>query len=259
MLLVTSSCAAAQDAAQPDFEPVTPGMLTVAATLPAPGFWPKDSAANIDGGFEWAIATELADQFDLQLRVIDVPFESIVSGDLGGADLAMSQISVTGERSDAVDFSVPYYATSAGVLRRSGEDLTDLKTAREERWAVLGGTTHAAFIEDVIRPDDEVLVLSDNVACAEAVADGSVDAALFDLTTSAVLEQQVTGVDTVARFDTDEFYAIAFPNGSANVELVDAAVRGLDADDSLQSFIEEWLDPVIGADVDRIPVIRTSP
>jgi polar amino acid transport system substrate-binding protein len=243
-----------QDVADPNFETVEPGVLTVATTLPAPGFWTGTGAAP-DGGFEWAIASELASELDLDLRVVDVPFDRIASGDLGGADLAMSQISTTDERREVLDFSVGYYDTDSGVVGRAGEEISDLKTAGERRWAVLGGTTHEAFIREVVRPDEPLLVLDDNVAVAQAVANGDVDVGLFDLTTALALTNEVEGLDTLAQFDTDEHYAIALPRSSPNVEMVDSVLRELEADGTIASYVDEWLAPVLGRDPSDVPTI----
>ena len=58
----------------------------------------------------------MADEFDLDLKIIDVPFADIVAGDLEGADLALAQIEITDERLEVLDFSLPYYASDFGVL-----------------------------------------------------------------------------------------------------------------------------------------------
>ena len=70
-------------------------MLTVATTLPAPGFWEGDDVTIVGGGYEWGLARSLADEFDLDLKVIDVPFADIVAGQLEGADMALAQIEFT--------------------------------------------------------------------------------------------------------------------------------------------------------------------
>ena len=68
-----------------------------------------------------------------------MPFDRLVAGDLAGADLALAQITITDEREDVVDFSVPYYLDDAGAVLEAGEELTDLETAKEQRWAVQRG------------------------------------------------------------------------------------------------------------------------
>ena len=75
--------------------PSAPGRLVVATDLPAIGFWDGADPAAVHGGFEWGIADALASQLDLQLEVRQVPFGDIVRGALGGADIALSQVSVT--------------------------------------------------------------------------------------------------------------------------------------------------------------------
>src|SRR5690606_25506783 len=86
----TAACADATQIAEQTFQPATEGVLTVATSLPAPGFWEGDDPDHLTGGFEYELARRLADRWDLELRVIDVPFDDLATGDLHGADLAMS-------------------------------------------------------------------------------------------------------------------------------------------------------------------------
>src|SRR5215470_11841088 len=76
------------------FEPVKPGVLTVAtAFLPAPGFWEGTPPTQ---GFEAGLAAALAKGLGLdRVDVVQVPFAQIVAGRLHGADLALSQLTPT--------------------------------------------------------------------------------------------------------------------------------------------------------------------
>ncbi len=255
--LMAAACADSTSIASQDFTPRTPGQLTVATALPAPGFWDGAGVEALTGGFEDGIARALADRFDLRLQVIDVPFERIVAGDLGGADMALAQITITPARQDVVDFSDPYYLDDAGVVLRAGEELSDLKTAKEQAWAVQRGTTQADLLTDVVRPDIDPVLVDDPVAAVDAVAAGRVDAALVDLSTALVLTKGRTDVTTGGRFVTDGEMAIALPRGSANVEVVDAALHALDADRTLRDLRERYLTPAFAKDPAAVPVIRT--
>jgi polar amino acid transport system substrate-binding protein len=261
--LVGLGCDQVRDNAEQQFDPHVDGVLTVATSLPAPGFWEGADASSLDGGFEWEIADALAARFHLDLDVVDVPFESIVAGDLGDADMAIAQISITDERAEVVDFSTSYYVTGAGVLGAAGADeLTDLKSAKEQTWVVVGGTTEETFVNDVIRPDDDPLVVEDDQAAADAVAAGTVDVALLDLSSALVLTNDDAQLAVLGRFATDQRYAIALPHDTSdqdrrNQDAVDAAIRALDADGSLEQFAHDWLVPAYGADVSDIPIIPT--
>ena len=100
-----------------EITPKVPGMLTVATTLPAPGFWEGDDVTIVGGGYEWGLARSLADEFDLDLKIIDVPFADIVAGrPRGGRHGAWRRSSSPRTDSEVLDFSLPYYASDFGVL-----------------------------------------------------------------------------------------------------------------------------------------------
>jgi ABC-type amino acid transport substrate-binding protein len=270
--VVTPACGLVDDDVRSEneqtFVPARAGVLTVATDLPAPGFWttptgePTDDPAAVSGGFEWAIARELADGFGLRLEVVDVPFASIVDGDLGGADLAMAQVSVTDERGERLDFSIPYLELDAGVVARAGakddDEVTDLRTARERTWAVVGATTDEELVTDEVRPDDPPVVVASEADAVAAVAAGDVDLAAMDLPTALVLAGGATGVTVVAVIRTDEEIAAALAHGApeANVRVVDAALRAMHADGRLDDAADEWLRPADERDPDDLPVIR---
>lgn len=261
-------CDDIRDGARQTFQPHTPGVLTVATDLPAPGFWDEASdgtadggttvdGAEVDGGFEYLVAEALAQRFGLRLDVVDVPFAKLIDGELGGADLALAQISITDERAERLGFSTPYYTTSAGVLATTGTTIADLRTAREQRWVVAAGTTEADFVDDVIQPDADTLVVEDDSAAAQAVLDGRADAALLDVSSELVLQDRFPGLATVARFDTDERYGAAVPRGDElNLQLIDAGLRALDADGSLRDFADQTIRA--GNDSNDLPVIVTG-
>jgi polar amino acid transport system substrate-binding protein len=256
-IVTLASCGSSEDIAGQRFEPETSGRLTVATSLPAPGFWDGGDVGDLSGGFEFGIATLLAERFDLELDVIDVPFERLVAGELAGADIALAQITITDAREDHLEFSVPYYTDAAGAVLEAGEELTDLETAKEQRWAVQRGTVEADFLDDVVRPDDEPSLFEDAVACVDAVADGRADAALVDLSTALILTKGRPDVTTGGRFTIEGDVAVALPSDSANVEVVDAALRALDSDGTLGDLEHEFLAPVFATDPASVPVVRS--
>lgn len=255
-----SSCSDARDDARQTFVPRTDGVLVVAAALPAPGFWEGADPATVDGGYEWDLATRLADRLGLELEIVDVPFADIAAGELDGADIAMAQISITGARADLVDFSEPYYTTDAGVLALADTEITDLKAAREATWVVVEGTTQAEVVADEIRPDADVLVVADETEATAALLDGRAEAALMDLTTALVLAEGDDALAVVGKVATEEQYGVALPrtgpDRDRNRQVVDAALRAFDADGTLSDLADRWLAPRFAADPSDIPLIR---
>jgi polar amino acid transport system substrate-binding protein len=259
----TSACGDASRTAQGAFEPATDGRLVVATELPAPGFWEGDDAATLEGGFEWALARELGARLDLSVRFVEVPVEDVVVGDLHGADLALAQIAVTAEREEDLAFSVPYLDGAPAVLTLAeggaAEAIVDLATAREQVWAVPRGSAEATYLDDVVRPDEDVVAVADAARAADAVLARRVDAALVELPAALVLAGDHPDLTVDARFDAVSPVAVAMPVDSpiGNVVAVDRALNAMRADGTLDDLTERWLDPVFSVAPADVPVIRT--
>jgi polar amino acid transport system substrate-binding protein len=258
---VATACSDVRQTAENDFRPATPGTLVVGAEVPAPGFW-EGTPGDVTGGFEDELAQALADELGLELQVAEVPFTDVVAGQLGPADLALEQVSVTAERKDVVAFSVPYLTTAPTVVAREdggdAADLRDLATARELRWAVRGGTTQDEFLADVVRPDERPLIVDSEEAALAAVEAGTVDAALVDLPAALIADEGSDVLVAVARFDQTEDVAAVLPkDDEENVTAVDQALRSLDADGTLDDLFDTWLAPAYSTHPDDLPVIAT--
>lgn len=254
-ILAMAACGETTRAARGAFEPRAEGVLVVATDLPSPGFWEGESVDALDGGLELGIAEALAEQFDLDLRIVEVGFSQIVAGRLGEADLALAQVSITDERAADVEFSIPYFESSPAVLARVGETLRDLATARALRWVVLPDTTQAAYLAEVVRPEDEPLVVADMGEAALAVQGDEADAALLDLASALILAEDVGGLEAIARFDRSERYGVVLPDGPDNVDAVDTALRRLVADGSIEALADRWLAPRFAAPPRSLQVI----
>jgi polar amino acid transport system substrate-binding protein len=258
---VGAGCSEASKVAENTFEPASPGEVVVATSLPSPGFWEGDDVATLDGGFEWGLARALADALGLRVSFRDVPFPDIVTGDLHGADLALAQVSITGDREDRVQFSVPYFDSAPAVLApRDAGDIHDLATARDRSWVVERGTTERAFVDDVVRPDEPAVAVDGEAEAVDAVRSGDADAALLDLPAALVIAAQVPELEVHARFDDPERYGVVLPEDSPDINrrAIDKALRGLLADGTVADLADRWLQPVFASEPDDIPVIQTS-
>jgi polar amino acid transport system substrate-binding protein len=255
---VAISCGGDQDAGG-SFDPSTPGTLTVATSLPALGFWDGEDVDDLTGGFEWGIAEALGERFHVDVTYLDLPFEQLAAGDLGEADVALAQISITDERLEIMDLSEPYYLTHAGALARNDVELRDLADAKELRWVVEESTTEQEFLEDVIRPDDEPIISADRAGTLDALRDGRAEVALLDLPTAMAAANQSPDLEVPAQFATEEQYAVALPKDSENTEAVSTAIRAFASDGTIDDLIDTYLTPLLGGDPDDIRLITTRP
>lgn len=263
-LIAAALAGCGQDPALPSagtFTPTTPETLTVAVDeVPRPGFW-LGTADAPTGGFEHGLARALATRLGLdELRVVTVPFERIVSGDLGGADVAISDVSVTDERADVVDFSVPYLPAVPAILTREDREVRDLFGARELSWAVERDTTLEDALDRRIRPDGDVVRSPTQDAAIAELTGGRVEAVLLDLPVAlAYAAASEGGLRVAAQLPGDEHLAVVLPKGSDNRSAVDSALRALRADGTTRDLARRWLGTDLqDTQVDDVLALRTT-
>jgi polar amino acid transport system substrate-binding protein len=240
-VLVTSACSGGEDAAGARFESKKPGVLTVAtAFLPAPGFWERNPPMR---GFEAGLAAALAKHLGLaRVAVVQVPFAKIVAGDLGGADLALSQLTPTEKREHVLDFTTPYLTAPPGVLARTSVDAADVSELRTLRWVVSRFSTLTPIVMDRIRPTEKPIVVLDRARALQVLRAGRADALLLDLPVALGLARtDPTRVHVLGQLSGGEGLAVALPNDSANLEIVDSAIRSLQADSTIDDLAARWL------------------
>jgi polar amino acid transport system substrate-binding protein len=243
------------------FAPRTAGTLTVAtAQIPDPGFW-TGTPARPTGGFEYGLARALASRFGLsKLKVIIVPFPQLIAGDLGGADLALSDITVTSERAEHVSFSSSYLAAPPSILVRPGTEVADVHAAQRLSWAVQTGTTLQSALEETIRPTTTPLILHHQREALHALRARRVQAVMLDLPVALAYARESPNTYAVAaQLPSEDVLAAALPKGSENVEAVDSAMRAFAADGTIERLGRKWLATDLEeGQVEHVPTLRTQ-
>lgn len=242
------------------FTPRVRGVLTVATSVvPSPGFW-EGTANDPTGGLEYELARDLAHRFGLRsMRIVLVHFHRIVSGQLGGADLALDLITPTSERERVLDFSSPYLDAAPTVVVRSGTTVPDLDSAQRLRWGAVRATTFVDIIADSIAPDGPTTIYDNTDEMLAALEGGKIDAVLLDMPLAVATAEGSHGrLQAVARLPTHETIAAALPKGSNNTEAVDSAMRAFTADGTLHHLLATWVGSAAADAESSIPLLHTT-
>jgi ABC-type amino acid transport substrate-binding protein len=243
------------------FTPRTPGTLTVAtAEVPDPGFW-SGTARHPTGGFEYELARALAARFGLaRTKVVVVPFARLLAGDLQGADVALSDITVTEKRAERLSFSTPYLAAPPAVLVRPGTQVPDVHAARGLRWAVQARTTLQSALQETISPSTAALVFGHQREALHALRTGRAQAVMLDLPVALAYAREAPRTYAVAaQLPSEAMLAAALPKGSENVEAVDSALRAFSADGTIERLGRTWLHAEVNeGGLEQVPALRTE-
>jgi polar amino acid transport system substrate-binding protein len=237
----------------PIANPAKAGQLTVEVSLPAPIWWNGDTPEAIKDGMEYCMAAEIAWRagYD-KLEVVNVGWDALIAGQTEGFDLALSEISITDERKQVHDFSVPYFSSDIGVLTRNDAPV-DEKSIKSAKIGVQQATTGAAFVQDKLGITD-VQVYPDQGDMFAALRAGQTDVAITD--TSIVLAEVVANPDkvqVVGQYKTGEAYGAIYPKGNPNNPTLDKIIQGMIDDGTIAKLGAKYLAAAWGKDPAAVP------
>lgn len=237
------------------------GVLTLATGEPAFEPWVVDNAPESGEGFEAAVALAVAREMGYEgdaVTWVRAGFDEAIQPGAKNFDLNIQQFSITEERDESVDFSLPYYTGNQALVAldgsaAAGASIADLKGLQ---LGAQSGTTSLQFITDVIQPDSEPLVYDDNSAVKAALEANQLDAAVFDLPTALYVSAvEIEGSSVIGQFSVEtggqgDELGFVLENDSPLKPCVDAAITALTDSGELAEITDEWL--VVG---DVAPII----
>jgi polar amino acid transport system substrate-binding protein len=186
------------------------GALTVCSDIPYEPFEFKKNGQFT--GFDVDLVNEIAKDFDVQLDMVDVAFDDITSGKVLNeevCDLAVSAMTITGERARVLDFSSPYFDAKQVMVTTKGSGLADLASLAGRKVGVQGETTGETYVRDFAPDTAQVVPYEDAALLEQALLDGSVDAIVLDNTISGPMTEKNPRLRVAREFDTGEQYGMA--------------------------------------------------
>jgi polar amino acid transport system substrate-binding protein len=239
------------------------GVLTIATGNPAYYPWVMNDDPESKEGFEAAVAYAIAGEMgfsDDQVRWVRTSFDEAIQPGAKNFDFNMQQYSITAERDEMVDFSLPYYSAAMAVLTKGsvieGGAEANLDSLKGLVWGAVAGTTAGPML-DAIDPDRDPLLYNDNADVTAALQANQIDAALFDLPTALYLSAVVVndgallGQFPAERSANPDQFGLLMAEGNPLKECVDAALTSLTESGQLAEIEAAWLQSATG-----VPVIE---
>lgn len=155
--------------------------LIVAMELAYPPFEMKDSSGN-PSGISVDFAKDLGKYLNKEVRIENISWEGLIpSIQTGKADLIISSMSITKDRSEVVDFSIPYSNSLQGILTNKNSNIKSFEDLDKvgNVVAVKTGSTGFIFAQKNIK-NAKVIALADESACVTEVIQGKADGFFYD-------------------------------------------------------------------------------
>lgn len=215
-------------------------VLKVGTNAEYPPFEYKDGEQFL--GIDMDIARYIATKLGKQLEINDIDFDSLIpSLQNNKFDMVIAAMTITEERKQIVDFSIPYYTANQSIIVKQDSALT-LNSADELANLKIGvqrGTTGESYIDENFiqskkMKDSQLIRFDNNINAVQELLNGNVDCVIID-DSAAKGYEKLKPVKVIFTIESNESYGIAFPKGSKLIEKVNKII-----DELLKS--NEWLE-----------------
>ena len=206
---------------------VADGKLTVCSDTPYEPFEMKDDDGN-DTGFDMDLMAAVGARADLELAVIDLPFDGILGSLAAGqCDVVASAVSIQPERAEQVDFTEPYFDSAQSLLIKADNDeITGIADLDGKTVGVQSTTTGETYANENVE-GATIKSFEDSDGLFAALESGTIDAILQDLPVNGYRSAQDPTVTVIETYPTEEQYGFAVEKG--NAELLAFLNDGLEA------------------------------
>lgn len=219
---------------------VEDGTLTICTHLPyAPFEFTQDGEVV---GFDIDVLRIAADAEGLDTKVVDTPWETIVSGEAlntGKCDVAAGAMTIRPEREEVMDFTDPYFEATQALLTKKGSGITSLDQLAGKTIAVQEGTTGAEYVSQNTPEGARVVSFEDSVLTMQAVKTGKADAGVNDNGLLYNFVKQNPDTEVTAEFQTGEQYGFAVKKGG-NDALLEALNAAIADEEAYNKAYETW-------------------
>lgn len=210
-----------------------------------PAFPPFESQAPGGGleGFDIDLMNAIGEAAGLKVEFQSLPFDGIIPGlQAGTVDAAISAMTITAERAKTVSFSRPYFKAGLAIaVREDNTDITSFDSLKGKRIAVQIGTTGANKAKEATGA--KITTFDSAPLALQELSNGNVDAVINDapVTLFAIKSGNIPGVKVVGGpLLTEEFYGIALPKDSPNVEKVNAGLKTMIDNGKYAEIYKKW-------------------
>jgi len=239
-----------QAAAAVDYTLLNEGKLTVATSPDFPPFENLDGSEYI--GLDMDIMRAVSEKLGLEFNPVSIQFDGIVPAIVAGgqADCAISGITITPDRAEQVDFTLPYYTDDLAIVVMNGSTITEenVDTALNDAAvtiAVQSGTTGA----DYAKENFSSATFSEYGNANDTFAALQADKAQALVTNKAVAESMLasyTDAVIVKNIATGEEYGIAVSKDNPGLTAaINAALAELEADGTLEVLTAQWMSAAV--------------
>lgn len=224
-------------------EPVAKKKVVLASDTAYAPFESQDPQTGKYVGFDVDLVNAIAEVAKLDIEIRSMNFDGIIPAlETASVDGAISAMTITDKRKQAVNFSVPYYLSGQSVAVRSDNSaVKGFDDLKGKKIGVQISTTGADEARKI--PDAKVTDYNTINEAFLALKNGAVEAVVNDYPVNAYFVKQNKDKDIklVGDLRTSEHYGIAFPKKNTELqETFNKALKTLKENGKYAQIYKTW-------------------
>ncbi len=193
-------------------------------------------------GIDAEIAAGIAEKLGMELEISDMGFDSILLAvQSGQADIGVAGMTITPERLENCNFSIPYATARQVVIVAEGGEITSLEDLAGKTIGVQTNTTGDIYATDEYG-DEAMKRYNRGAEAVVALNQGMIDAVIIDLEPAKSFVANNEGLTILETEYATEEYAIAL--AKENTELLDqinTALQEMIDDGTVQAIVDKYI------------------
>ena len=221
------------------------GTLTFGTNAEFPPFEFVTSNGVIDqyDGIDMAIAKQIAEENGMTAAIENMEFDSlIIALSNGQLDAVIAGMTITDERLESVDFSVPYYTATQVMIVKEDSDIAAAADMADKKICVIQGYTGETCVKDLGYPYE---AFKKGTEAVLELVNGKCDVVVIDSATAQKYVSDNEGlkiVEDASAFESEE-YAIAVQKGNTELlDMINKAIEAKLADGTISALSAQYID-----------------
>lgn len=199
-------------------------------------------------GVDADIAQEIAKDLGKEVVIEHIDFDSLIPALVTGkADFVAAGMTITPEREEEVDFSIPYVESVQNIISKKDAEIKTMEELKGKKIGVQLGTTGDLAVTDAINLDDgalynsgaEIKTYANALEAAQDLMTGRIDAVVIDkLPAEEIVKNNIDNLVTVKFGEISEAYGIAVEQGNTELlESINKTLQRLLDEGKIEEFI----------------------
>ncbi len=225
------------------------GKMRVGTSADYPPFAFRNAEFNLEG-LDIAVINEIGRRLGVEVEIDDITFDGLSWAlQLEQIDAAIAAISITPERSEAIDFSDVYFVSEDAALAREDANIPQLLSVEEmaplrigvQRATVYSNWLNGALIDTGLMSPSQLVEYEDISFAVRDLREGRIDLVVLDLPPAQVAVNQ-GGVRLVGQGLNVQYFGIGIPKEEPSLKLqINTALAAMAADGTLSALVEQYM------------------